>query len=124
MSSRTPAQVRNVQHPPNLQQCHPSLIVFLMPLTSTDFNQILNLALSKPVQTIHNVMRDTSPCQEYPNHHQIKLRTLKTNKTIATRLIIAELSLFFILFEHSNYFYGFKLFLITVLPLTGQLCCS
>ena len=41
-----------------------------MPLNSTDFNQILNIAPSEHMQTIHNVIKDTSPSQEHQYHHQ------------------------------------------------------
>ena len=65
------APVRNVQHPPNLQQCHPFLRVFLMPLNSTDFNQNLNIVPTGHVQTIHNVIKDTSPSQEVSSSNPI-----------------------------------------------------
>ena len=70
--SRAPAPVRNVQHPYNLQQCHPSLRVFLMPLNSTEFNHILNTGSSGPLHTLHNVIKDNSPSQEHQNHHQLQ----------------------------------------------------
>ena len=49
-----------------LQQCHQSLKVFLMPLNLTDFNKILNIASSKHIETIQNVIMDTSTTQECP----------------------------------------------------------
>ena len=64
--SRTPAPVRNIQHPPNLQQCHQSLRVILMLSNSTDVHQILNLASLGQVQTIQNFTKDTNPSQECP----------------------------------------------------------
>ena len=70
MQSRTPALVRNVHNhhrlQQQLQQCHRSLRVILMPSNWTDFNQILNLASSEQMQTIQNIIKDTSPSQEYP----------------------------------------------------------
>ena len=70
MSSRTSAPVRNVHNHPRLhqqlQQCYQFLRVILMPSISTDFNQILNLAYSGHMQTIKNVIQDTSNSQEYP----------------------------------------------------------
>ena len=35
-----------------------------MPLNSTDFNQILNIAPSGYVETIQNIIKDTTPSQE------------------------------------------------------------
>ena len=68
-ASRTPAPVRNIHNHHQLQQklkeCHPSLRGFLMPSKSSHFNQILNIAPSGEMQTIHNVVRDTSPSQEH-----------------------------------------------------------
>ena len=49
-----------------LQKCHQSSRGFLMPLNSTDFNQILNITSSGHVQTIHNVIKDTRVSQEHP----------------------------------------------------------
>ena len=65
--SRTQAPVRNVQHPPNLQQCHPSLRVFLMPSNSTDFNQILNRDPKHLQGHIPIMIKDISPSQERPS---------------------------------------------------------
>ena len=68
-ASRTPPPVRNVHNPHRLQQqlqkCHRSLRVILMPLNPSDFNQILKIASSGSMQTIQNVIKDTCPCQEY-----------------------------------------------------------
>ena len=50
---------------------HVYLRVFLMPSNSTDFNQILNIPPSGHMQTIHNVIKDTSPSQENQYHHQL-----------------------------------------------------
>ena len=41
-----------------------------MPLNSSNFNQTLNIAASGHVETYQNVIKDTSPSQEHPNHHQ------------------------------------------------------
>ena len=64
----SPSQER--QNPHQLQQeflkCHPSLTEFLMPSNSWEFIQILKIAPSGPLQTIHNVIKDTSPSQECP----------------------------------------------------------
>ena len=51
-----------------LWKYHRSLKEFLMPLNLTDFNQILNRAPSGHGETIQNVIKDTSPIQEHPNH--------------------------------------------------------
>ena len=55
-----------------LYKCHQSLSEFLMPLKSTDFNQILNIAPSEHVQTIQNIIKDASPSQEHQIHHQLQ----------------------------------------------------
>ena len=57
---------------PKIYKYHQSLRWFLMPLNSSDFNQILNIAPSWHVQTIRNVIKDTSPNQENQKHHQIQ----------------------------------------------------
>ena len=57
---------------PKIYKCHQSLRGFLMPSNSSDFNQILNIAPSGHMQTIHNVIKDTSPSQEHQNHHQLQ----------------------------------------------------
>ena len=36
------------------------------------FNQIFNIAPSGHLQTIHNIIKDTSPSQEHKNHHQLQ----------------------------------------------------
>ena len=55
-----------------LLKCHISFRGFLMPSNSTDFNQISNIAPSGHMQTIHNIIKDTSPSQEHQYHHQLK----------------------------------------------------
>ena len=55
-----------------IYKCHQSLRVFLMPSNSSDFNKILNIAPSGHMQTIHNVIKDTSPSQEHQYHHQLR----------------------------------------------------
>ena len=83
MSSWTPAPVRNVHNHHQLQQqteqCHQSLIAFLMPSNSTGFNQILNRASSEHKQTIPNVMKDTSPSQEHPQSSSTPAKTPETS---------------------------------------------
>ena len=70
----SPSQEHQCHHKlqQQLQQCHQSLKVFLMPLNSTDFNQILNIAPSADVQTIHTIIKDTSPSHEHQSHHQLQ----------------------------------------------------
>merc|ERR1712243_47625 len=62
----SPSQERQNHH--HLQQeflkCHQSLIGFLMPSNSLDFNQILNITPSGHLQTIHNFIKETNPSQE------------------------------------------------------------
>ena len=78
MSSRTPTPVRNVHNchrlQQQLQQCHQSLRVILMPSNSSDFNQILNLASLGHMQTTKNVIKDTTttptPVRNVHNHHR------------------------------------------------------
>ena len=41
-----------------------------MPLNSTDFDEIFNIAPTGHVETIQNVIKDTSPRQEHHSHHQ------------------------------------------------------
>ena len=69
----SPSQEHQNHHQlqPKIYKCHQSLRGFLMPSNSSDFNQILNIAPSGHMQTIHNVIKDTSPSQEHQNHHQI-----------------------------------------------------
>ena len=38
-----------------------------MPSNSSDFIQILNIAPSGHMQTIHKIIKDTSPCKEHQN---------------------------------------------------------
>ena len=70
----SPSQEHQYHHQlqQKLQKCHPSLRGFLMPSNSTDFNQILKITPSGHVQTIHDVIKDTSPSQEPQNHHQLQ----------------------------------------------------
>ena len=44
---------------PKIYKCHQSFRGFLMPSNLSDFNQILNIAPSGHVQTIHNIIKDT-----------------------------------------------------------------
>ena len=53
-----------------------------MPLNLTDFNQILNIAQSGHVETIQNVIKDTSPSQEHPNHHQLQPKIYKCHQSL------------------------------------------
>ena len=52
-----------------------------MPSNSSDFTQILNKAPSGHVQTIQNVIKDTSPSQEHPNHHQLQPKIYKCHQS-------------------------------------------
>ena len=92
MASRTPAPVRNIHNHHQLHQklekCHPSLTWFLMPSNSTDFNQILNIAPSGYLQTIHNVIKDTSPSQEHPQSSSTPAKTLEMS-SICERVLDA-----------------------------------
>ena len=53
-----------------------------MPLNSTDFNEIFNIAPSGHVETIQNVIKDTSPSQEHPNHHQLQPKIYKCHQSL------------------------------------------
>merc|ERR1712033_160889 len=64
---------------PKIYKCHQSLRGFLMPSNSSDFNEILNIAPSGHMQTIQNVIKDTSISQEHPNHHQLQPQQDKIN---------------------------------------------
>ena len=63
----SPSQEHQYHH--QLQQelwkCHQCLREFLMTLNSTDFNEIFNIAPLGHVETIQNVIKDTSPSQEH-----------------------------------------------------------
>ena len=61
----------------NSKKCHRSLREFLMPLNSTDFNKIINIAPSGPIKNIQNILKDTRPSQEHQIHHQIQQKTLE-----------------------------------------------
>ena len=70
----SPSQEHQYHHQlqPEIYKCNRSLRGFLMPLNSSDFNQILNIASSGHVETIQNIIKDTSPSQEHQNHHQFQ----------------------------------------------------
>ena len=69
----SPSQEHPNQHQlqPKIYNCHQYLRGVLVPSNSSDFNQILNIAPSGHMQTIHNVIKDTSPSQEHQYHHQL-----------------------------------------------------
>ena len=79
----SPSQEHPNQHQlqPNIYRCHQSLSGLLMPLNSLNFIQILNMAPSGYMQTIHNVIKDTSPSQEHPNHHQLQPKIYKCHQS-------------------------------------------
>ena len=56
---------------------HQPLRWFLMASNTPNLNQILNITPSGHLQTIHNVIKDTSPSQECQNHHQLQQEFLK-----------------------------------------------
>ena len=58
-----------------------------MPLNSTDFNQIFIIAPSGHVETIQNVIKDTSPSQEYQNHHQLQQKIYKCHQPLRVFLM-------------------------------------
>ena len=70
----SPSQEHQNHHQlqPKIYKFPQSLRGFLMPSNSSDFNQILNIAPSRHMQTIHNVIKDTSPSQEHQYHHQLQ----------------------------------------------------
>ena len=53
-----------------------------MPSNSSDFNEILNIAPSGHVETIQNVIKDSSPSQEHPNHHQLQSKIYKCHQSL------------------------------------------
>ena len=57
-----------------------------MPFNSTDFNQILTKALSGHVETIQNVIKDTSHSQEHQNH-QLKPKIYKCHQSLRQLLM-------------------------------------
>ena len=61
----SPSQEHQIHHQlqPKIYKCPRSLSGFLMLSNSTDFNQTLNIAPSGHVETIHNVIKHTSPSQ-------------------------------------------------------------
>ena len=63
-----------------------------MPLNSTDFNQILNIAPSGHVETIQNIIKDTSPSQEHQNHHQLQPKIYKCHQSLRGFLMPSNLS--------------------------------
>ena len=70
----SPSQEHQHHHQlqPKIYKCHQSLRGFLMPSNLSDFNQISNIAPLGHMQTIHNVIKDTSPSQEDQYHHQLQ----------------------------------------------------
>ena len=58
-----------------------------MPLNSTDFNQILDMAPSGHVQTIYNIIKDTSLSQEHQNHNQLQQECWKCHLSLSKFLI-------------------------------------
>ena len=70
-----------------LQKCHQSLREFLMPSNSSDFNKILNIVPSGHVETIQNVIKDTSTNQEHQNHHQLQPKIYKCHQSLRGFLI-------------------------------------
>ena len=46
-----------------------------MPLNSKDFNQILYIAPSRHMETIQNIIKDTSPSQEHPQSSSTPAKT-------------------------------------------------
>ena len=67
---------------PKIYKCHQSLRGFLIPSNSLDFNQILNITPSGHMQPIHDVIKDTSPSQEHPNHHQLQQKLYKCHQSL------------------------------------------
>ena len=70
----SPSQEHPNQHQlqPKIYKCHQSLRGVLVPPNSSDFNQILNIAPSGHMQTIHNIIKENSASQEHPNYHQLQ----------------------------------------------------
>ena len=93
----SPSQEHQYHHQlqQELQKCHQSLREFLMPLNSTDFNQIFNIAPSQHLQTIQNVIKDTSPSQEHPNLHQLQQKLYKWHQSLRGFLMLFFKKLYF-----------------------------
>ena len=72
---------------PQLQQCHLSLRVNLMPSNSSDFNQILNRAPSGYVLSIHDVINDNSTSQEHHNDHHLQQELQKCHQSFKESFI-------------------------------------
>ena len=72
-TSRSQEHQNHHQLQQELQKYHQSLMEFLMPSNSSDFNQILNIPPSGHVKTIQNVSKDTSTSQEHQNQLQPKI---------------------------------------------------
>ena len=80
IKDNSPSQ-KNQKHLQQQLKRQNSLREFLMPSNSSDFNQILNIAPSGHVETIQNVIKDTSPSQEHPNHHQLQPKIYKCHQS-------------------------------------------
>ena len=65
-----------------------------MPLNSTDVNQILNIAPSGHMQTIHIIIKDTSPSQEHQYYHQLKQELQKYHRSLREFLMPLNLTYF------------------------------
>merc|ERR1712033_88318 len=80
----SPSQEHQNHHQlqPKIYKCHQSLRGFLMPSNSADFNEILNIAQSGHVETIQNVIKDTSPSQEHQNNHQLQPKIYKCHQSL------------------------------------------
>ena len=59
-----------------------------MPLNSTDFNQILNIAPSGHLHTIQDVIKDTSPSQKQKKSSSTPARTLEISSIFEGSLVI------------------------------------
>ena len=65
-----------------------------MPSNSTDLNQILNRASSEHMQTIQNVIKDTSPSQENPQSSSTPAKTPETSSIFEKVLDASKLNRF------------------------------
>ena len=90
-----------IQHPQNLQQCRPSSRLFLMPLNSKDFNQILNIASVEHMWTIQNVIKDTCLSQEHPHSSSTPATTPVMSSIFEIFFYFFKLNRFQPNFEHS-----------------------
>ena len=70
----SPSQEHQNHHQlqPKIYKYHQSLRGFLMPLNTSDSNQILNIAPLGHMQTIQNVIKESSPSQEHQFYHQLQ----------------------------------------------------